>query len=114
MTMAHFVVRKKLPKLKSYIIVFSVSSTRNFYQSTFATFVATYSEDPNKSSELIVILWKFLPAEKAYLGLNYYQFFFSFPTELSFRTFWILFFSKKSWKNSKKFRKSSNRIIIVI
>ena len=80
MTMAHFVVRKKLPKLKSYIIVFSVSSTRNFYQSTFATFVATYSEDPNKSSELIVILWKFLPAEKAYLGLNYYQFFFSFPT----------------------------------
>ena len=80
MNMAHFVVRKKLPKLKSYIIVFSVSSTRNFYQSTFATFVATYSEDPNKSSELIVILWKFLPAEKAYLGLNYYQFFFSFPT----------------------------------
>ena len=80
MNMAHFVVRKKLPKLKSYIIVFSVSSTRNFYQSTFATFVATYSEDPNKSSELIVILWKFLPAEKAYFGLNYYQFFFSFPT----------------------------------
>ena len=72
MNMAHFVVRKKLPKLKSYIIVFSVSSTRNFYQSTFATFVATYSEDPNKSSELIVILWKFLPAEKAY-----YQFFYS-------------------------------------
>ena len=80
MNMAHFVVRKKLPKLKSYIIVFSVSSTRNFYQSTFATFVATYSEDPNKSSELIVILWIFLPAEKAYMGLNYYQFFFSFPT----------------------------------